>query len=106
MKSKLHFQVSGFEGCPYFEGAVGTLKMYKNGDASKTYDIKVNVNKISHDKWPGHLEKQCEVVLPSHKSRARSHTTSPFIVCNKHFIGGYDQLVLELQKKTAFKRYI
>jgi len=100
-KKSLHFHISGFEGCPFFEGAVSTLTMYKNNVQN---NVKLSVKKITHDKWPGHLEKQCALVIPSHKSRARAHKTSPFIVCNDRFIGGYDQVALELQKSKPFAR--
>jgi len=103
-KKSLHFQISGFEGCPFFEGVVSTLTTYKNNVHGKTHDIKLSVKKITHDKWPMHLEKQCLIVLPSHKSRAHNHKTSPFIICNSHFIGGYDQIVTELQKTKPFSR--
>jgi hypothetical protein len=103
-KPKLHFKVSGFEGCPFFEGAVSTLTIYKNNEHGKSHTVKIDVKKITHDKWPIHLEKQIGGLISSHKSRARAHKTSPFIVCNEHFIGGYDQLVVELQKTKPFSR--
>jgi hypothetical protein len=99
---KLHFHVSGFTGCPFFEGAVSTLATLKKTAHGKTHDIVLNIKKITHDKWPGHLEEQCTMVIPSHKSKAAAHTTSPFIMCNSHFIGGYDQLATELQKTKPF----
>jgi hypothetical protein len=99
---KVAFQVSGFQGCPFFEGAVSTLTALKKTAHGKTHDIVVTIKKITHDKWPGHLEEQCTLVIPSHKSKAAAHKTSPFIMCNSHFIGGYDQLVTELQKPKPF----
>jgi hypothetical protein len=99
---KLDFQVSGFQGCPFFEGAVSTLADLKKIAHGKTHDIVVSVKKITHDKWPGHLEEQCTMVIPSHKSKAAAHKTSPFIMCNSHFVGGYDQLATELQKTKPF----
>jgi len=103
-KKSLHFQISGFEGCPFFEGALSTITMYKNNVHGKTHIVKVSVKKITYDKWPTHLEKQCALVIPSHKKRARDHKTSPFIICNSHFVGGYDQLANELQKSSPFIR--
>ena len=99
---KLNFHVSGFQGCPFFEGAVSTLADLKKTAHGKTHDIVVSIKKITHDKWPGHLEEQCTMVIPSHKSKAAAHKTSPFIICNSHFVGGYDQLATELQKTKQF----
>jgi glutaredoxin len=101
---QLHFQISGFEGCPYFQNAVTTLKTYKKEIHGKTHEIVLTIKKILPEKWTGHLEKQCIVVLPKHKSRAEMHKTSPFIMCNTHFIGGYDQLSVELQKQKPFMK--
>mgnify|MGYP003349571614 CR=1 FL=1 len=32
---KLKFHIAGFEGCPYFEGAVATLKNFKKVNHGK-----------------------------------------------------------------------
>jgi hypothetical protein len=47
-------------------------------------------------------EEQCTMVIPSHKSKAAAHKTSPFIICNSHVVGGYEQLATELQKTKPF----
>ena len=101
---KLKFHIAGFEGCPYFEGAVATLKNFKKDNHGKTYEIVLSIKKIHRDKWSKHLEKQCEIVLEKHKPHALNHKTSPFIHCNNHFIGGFDKLNIELNKTTPFSK--
>ena len=107
VKPHLYFQISGFDGCPFFEGAISTIKTYKKEAGGKVYDIKITIKKITHDKWSNHLEKQSEKsVKKTHQTRSRAHLTSPFIICNSHFIGGYDQLILEMQKSHPFKNCV
>lgn len=101
---KLEFHISGFEGCPYFEGAVITLKNLKKTNHNKSHEIILTIKKIHPDKWANHLEKQCEIIIPKHKPHALIHKTSPFIHCNKHFIGGFDKLNLELTKTIPFSK--
>jgi hypothetical protein len=110
---KLHFKISGFEGCPYFEQAYLSLQNLKNnvdskivskGD-SKSRNIIISVHKIQRVDWPKHLEQRCSEIIVSHKPNALLHKSSPFISCNNKFIGGYDKLLIELQKSKAFTQF-
>jgi hypothetical protein len=104
MSNKLQFHISGFEDCPYYQNAVQTLKSYKIENKKK--NIVITTQKLTRDKWDNHLTIQCSTIVNKTQSaKASKHRTSPFITCNAKFVGGYDSLVTELQKKIPFNIY-
>jgi glutaredoxin len=105
---ELHFEVYGLNGCPYYIGAVQTLTQLKDSvnthpHSKKNIKVKVTVKDIERNIWHNHIEQVCTKKVKTNKTKAKSHKTSPFIMCNGHFIGGYDSLSSELQKPTPFK---
>ena len=107
---KLHFKISGFEACPYFQNALISLKTFKNNAIAHTnslsHNVVITIHTIQRVDWPNHLEKRCNEIVISHKPHALLHKSSPFISCNNHFVGGYDKLIVELQNSKPFDKYL
>ena len=105
-KKELHFEIYGLNGCPYHIGAIQTLTHYKgtiNANPNSKNKVKITIKDIERDIWHIHLDKVCTTKVKTNKTKAKTHKTSPFIICNGHFIGGYDSLSNELQKPAPFK---
>lgn len=105
-KKELHFEIYGLNGCPYHVGAIQTLSQFKehaNANPNSNKKIKVTIKDIERNIWHTHIDKVCTTKVKTNKTKAKTHKTSPFIICNGHFIGGYDSLNTELQKSIPFK---
>jgi glutaredoxin len=101
-KHVLHFEIYGISGCPYFIGAVHTIHNYS---ATHKKNVKVTIKEFSSHVWHNHVEQISISKVKSNKIKGKLHKTSPYIICNGKFVGGYDSIVAELKKTKPFDKY-
>jgi glutaredoxin len=102
-KRELHFEISGIKGCPYYISAIETLSHYKNNNKDKK--VKLTIKELTGDKWDTHVEQVSTTHVKTNKIKGRLHKTSPYIICNGKFIGGFDSILAELKTAYPFAKY-